>query len=179
MKIAISGKSGCGNSTVTRTVAARLGYECINYTFKDIAAEQQMTFEQLSEEAETDPKWDRHLDREQVKRARDAGNAVLGSRLAVWVLDDADLRVYLHAPLEVRAARIRQRHVEAGEGATDLATVLADTTERDRRDHDRYQRIYGIDNDNYEFVDMIIETENLSPDQIADRIVAAAKSRGG
>ncbi|TVQ18148.1 MAG: cytidylate kinase [Spirochaetaceae bacterium] len=178
MKIAISGKSGCGNSTVSRLVADRLGYRLVNFTFKNIAAERGTTFEQICDLAEQDPALDRELDRRQVEMAR-AGDTVLGSRLAVWVLDDADLRVYLHAPPEVRAARIRQRHVETGVGSTDAAVVLADTIERDRRDHDRYLRIYGIDNDRYDFVDLVIETEHLSPEQIADRIVAAARLRDG
>ena len=136
MKIAISGKSGCGNSTVTRKVAARLGYRDINYTFKDIAAEQGMTFEQLSEQAEHDPKWDRHLDHEQVRRAREAGDAVLGSRLAIWVLTDADLKVYLDAPPEVRSERIQRRHIETNVKPTNYDAVLTQTLERDQRDHE-------------------------------------------
>lgn len=177
MKIAISGKSGCGNSTVTRKVASRLGYRDINYTFKNIAEEEGMTFEQLSEEAEHDSKWDRHLDHEQVRRAREAGDAVLGSRLAIWKLTDADLKVYLDAPPEVRAERIQRRHVETNVKPTSYDAVLTQTLERDQRDHDRYLRLYGIDNDDYEFADLIIDAEALDADQIADLIVAATRKK--
>ncbi len=174
MKIAISGKSGCGNSTVTSLVAERLGYERINYTFKDMAAEEGVSFEELCERAEDDSRWDLHLDRRQVEMARE-GNTVLGSRLAIWVLDDADLRVYLDAPPEVRAERIRKRNMETGEKPTDSATVLSQTVERDRRDHERYLRLYGINNDDYGFADLIVDTTDLDPDAIANLIVTAAK----
>lgn len=97
---------------------------------------------------------------------------MLGSRLAIWVLHDADFRVYLDAPIQVRASRIQKR--EGG----DLEEVRRKTLMRDHRDHDRYLRIYGIDNNDYEFVDLVIDTTDLTPEQVADRIVAAAAGTG-
>lgn len=174
MKIAISGKSGCGNSTVSRLVARRLGYKLVNYTFHSIAQEIGVDFDEMCELAEKDDKWDLYLDERQVEMARE-GDTVLGSRLAVWVLDDADYRVYLDARLPVRAARIQKR--EGGE----LSDIARKTTMRDQRDHDRYLRLYGIDNNDFSFVDLVIDTEDLSPEQIADIIVEralAAQGRG-
>jgi CMP/dCMP kinase len=174
VKIAISGKSGCGNTTVTRKVAERLGYRRINYTFRDMAAEEGISFEKLRDMAEHDPQWDMRLDRRQVEMAGD-GNTVLGSRLAIWILEDADLRVYLDAPLEVRACRILRRNLETGQEPSDLGAVLTETAERDRRDRDRYLRLYGIDNDDYGFVDLIIDTTDLGADEVANLIVAAVR----
>lgn len=176
VKIAISGKSGCGNSSVTRLVAERLGYRCVNYTFKDMAAEHGMSFEELSEKAEHDSSWDIRLDRRQVEMAHD-GDAVLGSRLAIWILDDADLRVYLDAPPEVRAQRIRKRNIEHGKRPTGFDAVLDQTIERDQRDHDRYLRLYGIDNDHFEFADLILDTTDMSVEEEADAIIAAARAK--
>lgn len=171
MKIAISGKSGCGNSTVSRLVAKRLGYKLVNYTFHSIAQEIGVSFEEMCDLAEQDDKWDLYLDERQVEMARE-GNTVLGSRLAVWVLDDADFRVYLDAPMDVRAHRIKKR--EGG----DLSHVKERTTLRDKRDHDRYLRLYGIDNNHYEFVDLVVNTENMTPEEIADAIIKEATARG-
>lgn len=176
MKIAISGKSGCGNSTVTRKVADRLGYRRINYTFKDMAREEGIGFQELCEMAEHDSSWDKKLDRKQVQMARE-GDSVLGSRLAIWVLDDADLLVYLDAPPEVRARRIQRRNIENNDKPTNYETVLTQTVERDQRDHDRYLRLYGIDNDHFEFADLVIDASELNADEIADVIVAAAKKK--
>ncbi|MEE8441891.1 MAG: cytidylate kinase family protein, partial [Spirochaetia bacterium] len=160
----ISGKSGCGNSTVSRIVAKRLGYKLVNYTFHSIAQEIGVSFDEMCELAEQDDKWDHYVDERQVEMARD-GNTVLGSRLAIWVLDDADFRVYLDARLEVRAGRIQKR-----EGGA-LEQVSTRTTTRDRRDHDRYLRLYGIDNNNFSFVDLVVDTEDMTPEEIADVIL--------
>lgn len=176
MKIAISGKSGCGNSTVSRRVAERLGYRLVNYTFKDVAEERGVPFEEIRRRAESDPSIDRDLDRKQVEMAR-AGDTVLASRLAIWKLEDADLKVYLDAPLPVRAARIRQRKRAHGHEPSDFESVLLETRERDDRDHDRYLKLYGIDNDEFRFADMVVDAGILHFEEIADRIVLEANER--
>ena len=170
MKIAISGKSGCGNSTVSRIVAKRLGYKLVNYTFHSTAQEIGVSFDEMCEMAEQDDKWDLYVDERQVEMARE-GDTVLGSRLAIWVLEDADFRVYLDARMEVRAGRIQKR--EGGE----LDHVSAKTAARDQRDHDRYLRLYGIDNNNFKFVDLIVDTEDMTPKEIADVIVESFGAR--
>ena len=43
VRIAISGKSGCGNTTVSSLLAKTLDITLINYTFRQMAAERNMT----------------------------------------------------------------------------------------------------------------------------------------
>ncbi len=172
LRIAISGKSGCGNTTVSRLVAEKLGLRVINYTFKNLARDSGMSFEELALKAETDPQYDHTIDRMQVDLAR-MGGCVLGSRLAIWLLKDSALTVYLQAGLDVRAARIARR--EGG----DPAAVLSRTAARDKRDHARYQRLYGYDIDQYDFASLIVDTNNLNQDQVAEAIVKFARERHG
>ena len=106
--IAISGRSGCGNTTVSRTLAECLGLHFVNYTFRSIAEEDGLTFEEVTRRAELSDDYDFRIDKTQVKLARKAPS-VLGSRLAIWMLKDADLKVFLTASLETRAKRIQKR----------------------------------------------------------------------
>ena len=169
--IAISGKSGCGNSTVSKLLAKRLGVRLINHTFREMAAQKGISFEEMLRLANADPgfSYDRSLDEEQVKLAHE-GDCVIGSRLAMWLLPDAALRVYLSGSLEVRAGRIHER-----EGAK-LADKLAFTKERDESDHQRYLRIYGIDNNDLSSADIIINTELWTPESEVEIVVTALKS---
>jgi cytidylate kinase len=174
IKIAVSGKSGCGNTTVSKMVADLLGLRFINFTFRSLASEHGISLEEVLQRAAKDDWWDREVDNRQVQLAREGAaregtGCVLGSRLAVWMLEEADLKVYLTANPEIRAARIAKR--EGG----DIASVAAFTAERDRQDHDRYLRIYNIDNNDYKFIDLVIDADNLKPDQIAQLIVTAAE----
>jgi cytidylate kinase len=164
--VAISGKSGCGNTTVSRLLAERLGVQLINYTFRAMAVEKGISFEKILELAENDFSYDRELDARQIELAR-KGDCVIGSRLAIWLLPDAALRVYLRAGPQVRANRIWTR--EGG----DPARVLAATLERDVQDRERYRQIYGIDNDDSSVADLIINTELFMPAQIAELIALA------
>jgi CMP/dCMP kinase len=169
--IAISGKSGCGNSTVTKLLARRLDVQLINYTFRRMAEERGVSFEEMLRLANEDPyfSFDRALDAKQVELARQ-GDCVIGSRLAMWLLPDATLRVYLAGSLEVRAARIHER-----EGA-ESAEKLAFTRERDESDHKRYLQIYGIDNDDLTVADLVINTELWRPEAIVDLVEGALHS---
>ncbi len=137
-RIAISGKSGCGNTTVSCLVAERLGLRVINYTFKTMARDMGIGFDELCLMAEEDNRYDRELDERQILLAAEPG-CVLGSRLAIWLLGDADLKVYLDGSSEIRAARIAARE------DVEQAVALAEMTARDDRDRNRYVRLYGLD----------------------------------
>ena len=169
IRIAISGKSGCGNTTVSKIVADNLGLQFINYTFRSLADEMKLDFKKVLELAEKDDSFDIRVDETQVKMAMESSGCVLGSRLAIWMLKEANLKVYLYADPAVRAGRIIKREGERLESAADF------TAKRDKRDHERYLRIYKIDNDDYQFADMIINTESLSPVQIGDLIVSRVR----
>jgi CMP/dCMP kinase len=172
LSIAVSGKSGCGNTTTSALLAHRLGLQLVNYTFRNLAVDEGLEFEQLRRLAEADDRWDRLVDTRQVEKAR-SQPSVLASRLAVWVWKDAGFKVYLDAPLEVRAGRIHQR--EGGR----FEDVLEHTRRRDAADHARYQKLYGIDNDDHAFVDLTVDVSVLTPDHIVDLIVSRLTPGGG
>jgi cytidylate kinase len=171
IKIAISGKSGCGNTTVSRLVAEALGLRFINFTFRNLAVERGLTLQEVISLAEKDGSWDREIDSRQVALAREGGGCVLGSRLAIWMLGEADLKVFLTALPAIRVKRILSR--EGG----DPSTVAAFTEYRDKQDRERYIKIYNIDNDKYDFADLIIKTDDLDPAAIADLILQEVRSR--
>jgi cytidylate kinase len=171
MRIAISGKSGCGNTTVTGLVAEKLGYPMVNFTFRNLAKEKGIEFWEFCRLAETDDAYDKELDRRQVEMAMREKDCVLGSRLAIWMLKEADFKVYLHASSKERALRILKR--EGG----DLKLRMEQTARRDRNDSARYMRIYGIDNNDTSVADLVIDTDGKNPDEIAEMIVEIAKKR--
>jgi cytidylate kinase len=169
--IAISGKSGCGNTTVSRLVSENLGLRFINYTFRAMADERGMKLADILSRAEVDDSWDRLLDSRQVELARE-GPCVIGSRLALWLLPEASMKVYLKASHAVRVKRIHER--EMG----DIETVSRFTAERDVRDHGRYKELYGIDTDDLTPTHLVIDTEKWSAIEVAEIIVHAFKIRG-
>ncbi len=171
LRIAVSGKSGCGNTTVSTLLSQALGVTLINYTFRQLAAEKGMTLAQVIESAKTDDSYDMYVDSHQVELAKKEP-CVLGSRLAIWMLKEADLKVYLYASDEVRANRVFTR--EGG----DLKQIKEFTAMRDSEDSRRYKKLYDIDNNDYAFADVIIDTSKYTPDQIVRQILDELKMRG-
>lgn len=170
LRVAISGPSGCGNTTVSNLLATMLNVPCINYTFKNVAKELDIPFIELLEKAKTDFKFDKMVDKKQIELSQ-AISCVLGSRLAIWLLKNADLKVYLTASQDVRAKRILER--EGGE----LETIKNMTAIRDKDDSRRYKELYNIDNSKYDFADLIIDTENNKPEQIVNLIIEELTKR--
>jgi cytidylate kinase len=165
MRIAISGKSGCGNTTVSTLVAQRLDYPLINFTFRNLAKERGIDFWDFCRMAEEDDSIDRELDSRQVAMAMEHEDCVLGSRLAIWVLEEAELKVYLTASTEVRAQRIQKR-----EGGT-FEERLHETRVRDANDTARYRRIYGIDNTDPSVAHLVIDTDSLTSEEVVQKIL--------
>ena len=170
LRIAISGKSGCGNTTVSGLLSEKLGVKLINYTFRQLAAEKSRTLSQVIENAKTDDFYDRYVDTHQVELAKKE-SCVLGSRLAVWMLKEADFKVYLCASDKTRAMRIFSR--EGG----NLEDIKAFTAMRDSEDSRRYMKLYGIDNEDYGFCDLIVDTDTHSPEKIVEMILSELEKR--
>ncbi len=170
VRIAISGKSGCGNTTVSTMLSKKLGIKLVNFTFRQLAQEKGLTLAQVIENAKTDDSYDITVDTRQVELAK-SESSVLGSRLAIWVLKEADLKVYLYASDQTRAVRIFNR--EGG----DIEEIKKFTAMRDGEDSRRYQKLYQIDNNDYEFADLIIDTAKYKPKQIVKIICRELKKR--
>jgi cytidylate kinase, putative len=164
VRVAISGRSGCGNTTVSRILAETLDIAFINYTFRTLAQELRVPLPEIIERAKTDFTFDRMVDTRQVELARQS-SCVLGSRLAIWMLKPADLKVYLTASEEVRCRRIMQR--EGG----DFEEVRRFTAMRDEEDTRRYLELYCINNTDYRFADLVIDTEAKTPETIVGIIL--------
>lgn len=164
LRIAISGKSGCGNTTVSTLLAETLGIKLINYTFRQLAQEKGMTLAEVIEKAKTDDSYDITVDTHQVELAKKE-SCVLGSRLAIWMLKEADIKVYLIASDDTRAKRILNR--EGG----DLEKIKEFTAFRDSQDSARYLKLYNINNNDYEFADLKIDTANFTPEMIVEQII--------
>jgi len=164
LRIAISVKCGSGNTTVSKLLSEKLNVKMINFTFRSLAEETGLTLPEIIEKAKTDDSFDIAVDTRQVEMAKE-DSCVLGSRLAIWMLKEADIKVYLYASDEVRAKRIQNR-----EGGS-LDEIASFTRMRDEQDSSRYKKLYNIDNNDYSFVDLEIDTSLYNPEEIVEKII--------
>jgi cytidylate kinase len=167
MRIAISGLSGCGNTTVARLVGETLGYPVSNYTFRDLARDLGIELQKLTGAARTDI-FDLLVVVATI-RAAQPPNVVIGNRLATWVCN-ADLNIWLDASLTARSTRISNREKRC------LETTLSQTVMRDEENRRHFLALFCIDIDDHKHVDATIDTEMLDAQQVAANIVSLSRT---
>ena len=173
MLITVSGPAGSGKSTLAASLADALGYEHVSGgdIFRALAAERGLTPLELNRLAEDDDQIDRDLDRRLRATAREEDDVVLESRLAGWMgAEFADFRLWLDAPLSVRAERIADREDKPVE------TAREETRARTASEGLRYAEYYGIDIEDRSIYDLVVNTARWSPGGVCDLALAAIES---
>jgi len=168
--IAISGKSGSGKNSVGEQVAKALGLRVVSFSFKDAAAKLGKGLMDYQKDAAKDKSIDLDLDQKIAQEAA-KGDCVVVTWLGPWVVKQADLRVWLDAPAEIRAVRIGARDKMGVEDA------LAHITARDADNRSRYKKLYGIDIDDRSIFDMALDSSRLTIDQMASMVADAARKK--
>jgi cytidylate kinase len=170
MLITVSGPAGSGKSTLASSLAAELGFDHVSGgdLFREVAAERDLTPLELNRRAEADDSIDRDLDRRLRATAREEDDLVLESRLAGWMAGDfADFRVWLDAPLDVRAGRIADREDKP------FDTAREETRARAESEAGRYDAYYGIDIADLSIYDLVVNTARWPPDGVESLLLAA------
>ena len=176
MRITISGPPGSGKTTVCGKLSETLGLKAVVFgqVFRQLAADKGLTLVELGELAEKDPQIDADIDARIVETARSSPDIILESRLSAYMLTRNNipaLRVYLDASPEVRFARIGIREEQ------ELQHAIEETNARQKSEAKRYLMYYGIDINDRSVYDLIINTDELTPDEVLQRILDAVRVR--
>ena len=180
MIIAISGKPGSGKSTVAKELAKRLGIK--HYSTGDfmrkLAAERGMSLIELSKIAEKDFSIDDAIDSWLRKLAKQANDFVVDSRLAFHFISDA-VKIYLDVDLDIAAKRIfsgpvRETETKKIEKVEALKEELKQRMESERK---RYMKYYGVDIDDKSNYDLVIDTSNISAEEVVEKIIQFLEER--
>lgn len=173
MLITVSGPAGSGKSTLAASLADALDYEHVSGgdIFRTLAEERGLTPLELNKQAEDDEDIDRDLDRRLRTIAADRDDLVLESRLAGWMAGDhADLKIWLDAPLDVRADRIAKRENKPAEQAR------TETRERGESEAKRYQDYYNIDIEDLSIYDLAINSARWNSQGVLSIVLHAVES---
>ena len=171
MIITIGGLAGTGTTTLAEVLSDRLEvpYISAGSVFREMAAEHGMSVLEFSEFAEGNDDIDKEIDKRQAEKAKSSDNLIIEGRLSAFFVDNADLKVCLVTPFDVRSKRIAQREDKSVDIAKDEIIT------REKSEALRYKEIHNIDISNMEIYDLIVNTDSFDPESISEIIIQTLK----
>ena len=134
-----------------------------------MAAEKGMSVLEFSEFAEGNDDIDKEIDRRQAQKAKEAENLIIEGRLSAYFVDNADLRLWLVTPFDVRSKRIAEREEKTVDVAKNEIII------REKSEALRYMEIHNIDISNMDIYDLIINTDTFNPEEVSEIIIQTLK----
>ncbi len=176
MIVIISGKPGSGKSTIAKMLAVKLDFK--RYSSGDfqrqLAKERGLTIAELGELEAKDPGLDILVDKRQEEFGNQHDDFVMDTWLGAKFIPHA-IKVFLDASEETRAKRIfndkSNKQRMDSEKLDDFDETKKNMIERDRVNIERWKRYYGFDYTDPKHYDIVIDTENMLPEAIVDKIL--------
>ncbi|WP_407378331.1 (d)CMP kinase [Methanobrevibacter sp.] len=170
MIITLGGLAGTGTTTTAELLSEKLDipYISAGFVFRQMASERGMSVLEFSEFAEGNDEIDKEIDKRQAELAKSADNLIVEGRLSAYFVE-ADLKLWLVTPFDVRSQRIAERESKS----IDLAREEIIT--REESEALRYKDIHGIDIKNMDIYDLIINTGTFDPEKVSEIILTTLK----
>jgi CMP/dCMP kinase len=170
LTLTVGGLAGTGTSTLCRVLADRLAlpYAYAGGIFREEAARRGLSLAEFNALCQADPSVDRSLDDRQVELL-ERGGLILEGRMAGWLAHHhgiAATRVWVTCDEDERIRRITERDGE------DPEVQRARTRERERSELERFRRYYGADLADLSVYDLVLDSTDASPDDLADTVQA-------
>jgi len=179
--VAISGMAGCGSSTTGELLAKKLKLdffsvgrynkdEAKKYIKNKNENETKRAVDFWKQDEKFLNSFHKKTDEMQVRLAK-KGNVVIEGKLAIHFLKDiADYKIWLWAPMMVRAEHIQMRDKITFEEA------LKNLEEKEQLERENWIKMYGFDYfEQKEEADITIDTSNKTPEEIVDFIIKKFK----
>lgn len=171
--ISLGGELASGKGTVSRILMERLGYSVYRNGdyFRKLAKENGMDVTTFNEYVEKHPEIDREIENSASEYAKEHDNFIIDARLG-WYAVPESFKVYLKVDIDVAAKRVFEDETRRSteKKFNTIAEQKVDIEKRYNIENERYWNLYGVrkeDENNYDFV---LDTTNLTPEEVADKI---------
>ena len=176
MIITITGKPCSGKGTVAKLFASKFNYEyiCTGDMFRQYAKQMGydniLTFQTENElVTQVDNMVDNHII--EIGKTKLNSNIIIDSRLA-WHFVPNSFKVFIDVDDETAGERLLSANRETEKVET-LNEAILSLQKRWQTENDRYTELYQTNNLNLNNYDLVINSSDLSPEEIVEKIKSA------
>ena len=172
--ITITGQLGSGKSTVSKMLVERLNwqYYSTGMAQRTIAQKRGVSTIELNRLTITDPTIDYEIDAVFKNPPWGDKPCVVDSRLA-WHFLPASLKVCLQVDMKTAAKRVWEARGRISEHYTTEQEAFEYLKKRSELEQAHFIQNYRLDITDISRFDLVIDTTNLTPEQVCDKILAA------
>lgn len=170
MIITMTGVPCSGKSTSIEVLKKKYGFDSIS-TGELYRKEAEkfglnvLDFNILNTDYSIDKKIDAMSKKIGTERAND--KLIFDSRMA-WYFVPKSFKVFLYLPEDEMAKRLYESDRSPEEKNMTIEQAKKSLVDRFKSENDRYKKLYGVSNTNHKNYDLVIDTEKLTPEEVAD-----------
>lgn len=173
MVITLTGKPCSGKSTVATILQEKYGFIRISMgeMFKAEAKKRNMSTEEFTAYRTKDPSFDIYVDKQIpnfVKKYKNQ-NVVIESRVA-WHFLSNSFNVFIDIDDDEMAKRLLYSDRTGKEKSSSFEEAKKTTLNRYQLELEVYKKTYDIDCSNFSNYDLVVDSSNLTPEELADSI---------
>ena len=171
-KISLAGDLGSGKSTVGKLLTAKYGLETVSIgkIHRQMASDYGMDVTEFNVYMESHPEIDNELDARLKEYEVKNGNFLFDSRMAFHFVPSS-FSVYMKTSPEIAAKRIFNEN-RSNEQYASVEDAVKKLIERRASESLRYSKFYGVDITDMSNYDYVLDTGNLTPQQVFEKISA-------
>ena len=175
MIITMTGKPCSGKSTIGKILEEKFGYRRIGVgdMFKAESERRGMNAEEFNAFCLKDPSYDFFIDNETARLGKElAGQKVIFDSRLAWHFVPVSFKVFVDVSDEEMARRLATSDRTGKEKIDDVVEAKKHLLNRFNLENERYKKIYGFDNLESKNYDLVLDSTNKTPEELADEIYA-------
>ena len=170
--ISLGGELASGKGTVSKILMKDLNfgvYKNGDY-FRKLAKDMGMDVTTFNIYVKEHPEIDRKIEYSATEYAKENDNFIIDARLG-WYAVPESFKVYLKVNIDEAARRaLNDLNRKDSENFTTFKDQKADIMKRYQLENERYFNLYGVRKEDESNYDLVIDTTNLTPDEVAEKI---------
>lgn len=170
--ISLGGELASGKGTVSKILMKELNfgiYKNGDY-FRKLAQDMRMDVTTFNIYVKEHPEIDKQIEYSATEYAKDHDNFIIDARLG-WYAVPQSFKIYLKVDIDVAAKRaFNDPDRKSSESFATIEEQKKDMQKRYQLENERYFNLYGVRKEDESNYDLIIDTTDLTPQQVADKI---------